>query len=88
MKQKKSTNIKDMGSTYLFWLSSTILSTALYKLGESFEGSLAVVINNLLATFREELESREALNFDLFYFVGCGIHLGNDEVISVLEFLC
>lgn len=77
-----------MKLTYLFWLSSTILSTALYKLGESFEGSLAVVINNLLATFREELESREALNFDLFYFVGCGIHLGNDKVISVLEFLC
>lgn len=77
-----------MGLIYFFWFFSIIFFIVFYKFGESFEGFFIVVINDLLVIFREEFESREVLNFDLFYFIGCGVYFGNDKVIFVFEFFC
>lgn len=42
-----------------------------------------------LAVFscREELKCGEAVNFDRLDLVGCGVHLGDDNVTGVLVFL-
>lgn len=41
----------------------------------------------LVTAFGEIFEGGEALHFDIFNLVSCGIHLGNDDFIVVLELL-
>lgn len=40
-----------------------------------------------LVSCREELEGGEAVDFDRFDLVGCGVHLGDDDVSAVLVLL-
>ena len=41
----------------------------------------------IFAALGEELECWETANFDLLYFIGCGIHLGNNNISIVLVLL-
>lgn len=38
-------------------------------------------------TSREELERGEAMHFDIFNLIDCGVHLGHNNVCVVFEFL-
>lgn len=41
----------------------------------------------LITIFGKILESREALNLDTVYFIGSWIHLGNNNIVTVLKLL-
>ena len=41
----------------------------------------------LVTVFGEIFKGGEALHFDIFDLVSCGIHLGNDDFVIVLELL-
>ena len=46
-----------------------------------------VKIANLVVSFGEQLDGGEALDLDVLEFVGSRVHLGNDNVLGVLELL-
>lgn len=50
-------------------------------LGDLYKGQLPSYIS--ARACREELECGEAVDFHCFYFIGCRIHLGNDNVLMV-----
>lgn len=41
----------------------------------------------LITTLGKVFERGEALNFYIFYLVSSAIHLGNDDILTILEFL-
>jgi hypothetical protein len=45
------------------------------------------LLTNLVLPLGEELDRGETLDFDIFELVGRGVHLGDDDVLGVLELL-
>ena len=41
----------------------------------------------LVVTLGKELDGRESLDLDVFEFVACRVHLGDNNILRVLEFL-
>merc|ERR1711963_602445 len=65
--------------------TSTVLAAALNELGHGLQGPLTIVVNNLIAVLGEVLEGGEALDLDRLDLVGGGVHLGNHNILTVLE---
>ena len=59
----------------------------MYSLGETLERPLSVVVDHLVVSLLEELDGGEALDLDVLQLVGGGVHLGDHDVIVVLELL-
>lgn len=52
---------------------TALFAQALDELGKTIEGSLAVVVDDLIGALGEQLDGREALDLDVFEFVLSGI---------------
>jgi len=72
----------------LFGVSAGAIDAAgLEELSQTFQRPLAVVVDDLVVSLLEELDGGEALDLDVFKLVGGGVHLGDDNVLRVLELL-
>merc|ERR1719495_1571576 len=66
---------------------SISLAVTIEEFAEALEGTIAVVINDFIATLGEKFNGGEALDLDLLEFVGGGVHLGDDDISIVLVLL-
>ena len=46
--------------------------------------SLSIVVNDLVGLLLNQLDGREALNFDVFKLIGGGVHLADDDALVIL----
>ena len=49
------------------------------------ESSLPIIINDLVGLLLDQLDGREALNFDVFELVGGRVHFANDYALVILQ---
>merc|ERR1719402_342951 len=63
---------------FLLLDTGSVNATRFQELGESFQRSLTIVVDDLVITLLEKLDGREALDLDVLQLIGSGVHLGND----------
>ena len=54
------------------------------KLFHSLESSLAVVVNHLIVSLLDQLDSWESLHLHILQFISCRVQLGDHNVHAVL----
>ena len=72
---------------FAFFECSAIFTIRLQKFWESFKSTFTIVVNDFVITFHEQFDGREALDFDIFQFVGSRVHFGDNNIVFVGEFL-
>lgn len=70
--------------TYHIW-NTFILATAFQELGESFQSSFAIVVDNTVISLLVELQGWERCDLGMFQLIGGSINLGNHNIGVVLE---
>ena len=69
-----------------FFIGSAVLTIGLQKFAESLQCALTVVVNNFVITLPEQFDGGEALDLDIFQFIACWAHLGDDDLVVISEF--
>lgn len=67
--------------------AGAVLAAALHELSHALESPLATVVNHLVSLLLEELDGGEALDLDVLELVAGRVHLGDNDVLAVLEVL-